>query len=65
MFALLHHMDRPTLDPMNLDQWEFYILPTEVLNARAQQSITLGALRLIESRLTYAELRRRFDQLAD
>jgi hypothetical protein len=61
VFALLHHTDRLTLDPMNLDQWEFYVLPTEVLNARAQQSVTLDSLRLITSRLKYAELAGMFD----
>jgi hypothetical protein len=34
VFALLAHRDKATLDPLNLDQWEFYVLPTAVLDAR-------------------------------
>jgi hypothetical protein len=31
--AALHaHQDKPTLDPWNLSQWEFYVLPTGVLD---------------------------------
>jgi hypothetical protein len=46
VFALLKHQDKHSLDPLNLDQWTFYVLPTSVLNARqrSQQSITLPSL---------------------
>lgn len=46
VFALLKHKDKRTLDPLNLDQWAFYVLPTCVLNARlrSQDSITLPSL---------------------
>ena len=32
VFALLAHRDKTTLDPMDLSQWEFYLLPTAVLD---------------------------------
>ncbi len=32
VFALLAHENKVTLDPLNLDQWEFYVLPTSILN---------------------------------
>jgi hypothetical protein len=46
VFALLHHQDRATLDPMNVDQWTFFLLPTAVLNERCgeQKGIGLKAL---------------------
>lgn len=46
VFCLLHHLDRDSVDPLNLDQWKFYILPTEVLNNRAaqQRGISLSSL---------------------
>ena len=46
VFALLAHREQETIDPLNLDQWDFYVLPTRVLNARArsQHSITLRSL---------------------
>ncbi|MEK9148926.1 MAG: hypothetical protein AAB267_02640 [Candidatus Desantisbacteria bacterium] len=59
VFALLTHMDRSTIDPLNLDQWRFYVLPTAVLDARtrSQHSITLRSLeKLCHSPVTYAEL---------
>lgn len=46
VFALLAHKDKATIDPLNLDQWRFYVLPTSTLNARkrSQHSITLKSL---------------------
>jgi hypothetical protein len=47
VFALLKHQEKPSIDPMNLDQWEFYALPVSVLNERkrSQYSITLKSLK--------------------
>lgn len=47
VFALLAHKDQETLDPLDLSQWEFYVLPTVVLDQRkrSQHSITLPSLR--------------------
>lgn len=46
VFALLAHKDKPTVDPLNVKQWEFYVLPTSVLDkrTRSQHSITLKTL---------------------
>jgi hypothetical protein len=44
VFALLAHTDKATVNPLNLDQWRFYVLPTAVLDARSQDSITLKTL---------------------
>lgn len=46
VFCLLHHRDKATLDPLNLDQWDFYVLPTRTLNERCptQKSIALASL---------------------
>lgn len=46
VFALLAHRDQLTIDPLDLDQWHFYVLPTYVLNSRtrSQHSITLRTL---------------------
>jgi hypothetical protein len=47
VFALLAHTDQATLDPIDVSQWEFYVLPTRVLDERqrSQHSITLPSLR--------------------
>ncbi len=46
VFALLRHQDKATVDPLNLEQWEFFVLPTWVLDERrrSQDSIMLGSL---------------------
>ena len=43
VFALLAHRDQSTIDPLDVSQWEFYVLPTAVLDdrERSQHSITL------------------------
>jgi hypothetical protein len=49
VFALLAHRDQFTLDPTDIEQWEFYVLKRAVLDARqrSQDSITLKSLRLL------------------
>ena len=46
IFCLFVHKEQSTIDPLNLNQWEFYILDTEILNRRAstQKSIGLNSL---------------------
>lgn len=46
VFCLLHHQDKQTLAPLDLDQWSFYVLPTQVLDERCptQKSIRLSSL---------------------
>ncbi|MCC7118984.1 MAG: hypothetical protein IT310_10705 [Anaerolineales bacterium] len=46
IFCLLRHQEKSTLDPLDLDQWTFYILPTSILDAKneKQKKITLSAL---------------------
>jgi hypothetical protein len=46
VFALLSHLEKSTLDPMNLDQWQFYVVSRSTLEAyrRSQYSITLKSL---------------------
>lgn len=59
VFALLAHKDKPTVDPLNLDQWRFYVLPAATLNtrSRSQHSITLKTLeRLAGEPVEYAGL---------
>jgi len=47
VFCLLAHTDHATLNPLDLGQWEFYIVPTAWLNKRlsSQKSVSLPFLR--------------------
>ncbi len=50
VFCVLSHKDKDTVNPLNLDQWDFYILDTEVLNRKIpkQKTITLSSLLKLE-----------------
>lgn len=58
VFCFLKHKDQDSVDPLNMDMWEFYVLPTKVLNdyTRSQSSITLNSLRRLADNVDYAEL---------
>jgi hypothetical protein len=49
VFAVLAHQDQATLDPLDARQWQFYVLPTRVLDQRqrSQHSITLKSLQAL------------------
>ena len=49
VFALLAHTHQGTLDPLNVSQWEFFVVPTISLDHRnrSQHSITLPSLRTL------------------
>lgn len=59
VFAMLAHKEKATVDPMDVAQWQFYVLPTSVLNqrTRSQHSITLKSLEgLAGSPVDYGRL---------
>lgn len=66
VFALLAHTDQATLDPLNVAQWEFYVLPTTVLDqrVRSQHSITLPSLRKLTAAIAFAALRYAIEEAA-
>jgi hypothetical protein len=43
VFALLAHRDKPTLDAMDLLQWEFYLLPKAILDIQMPKMKQLSA----------------------
>jgi hypothetical protein len=49
VFCVLSHRDQSTLDPLDLNQWDFYVLPTSILNQAfpTQKSIGLASLLLL------------------
>lgn len=48
VFAVLKHRDKQTLDPLNVQQWDFYVLPTSTLDAKVADQKTLSLSRLLE-----------------
>jgi hypothetical protein len=60
VFALLAHQHQATLDPLDVAQWEFYVVPTATRDRRerSQHSITLKSLRALHGApVDYAGLR--------
>ncbi len=60
VFALLKHVEQETIDPLNIDQWHFYVLATSKLDQRerSQHSISLNTLKTLSGgEVTYGGLR--------
>ena len=58
VLALLQHEEKGSIDPLNLAQWCFFVLPTRVLDARtrSQHSITLKSLKGLAEAVSYSGL---------
>lgn len=50
VFACHHHLDKGTVDPMDLAQWTFYVVPTVMINATFPDADGLS-LQAIEKHL--------------
>jgi hypothetical protein len=60
IFCVLAHKDKRTVNPLDLIQWDFYILDTTVLNEKkpSQKTITLSSLKKLNPvKVKYDELR--------
>jgi hypothetical protein len=76
LFAFLSHLDRSTIDPLDLSQWRFYVVSTATLDARtaviSAKTAPLGifkqALRTLEgisgSPVVYEDIRALVARLA-
>lgn len=59
VFAVHAHIDQASIDPLNVNQWEFYVLGTPVLNqeCRSQKRISIGTLqRLCPTAVPFEDL---------
>ncbi len=54
VFALLAHCDKTTVNPLNLAQWTFYIVPTAVLDRELaeRKKVSLLQVQLLAQRAT-------------
>ncbi|MFZ1703566.1 MAG: hypothetical protein WAT79_04420 [Saprospiraceae bacterium] len=61
LYVLCHlkHINQSTIDPLKMEQWDFYILPTFRLDnyERSQSSITINSLRKLTEPKKYSELK--------
>jgi len=68
IFCLLKHKIQDSLNPLNLDQWEFYILSTKVLNRIAgnAKTISLSKLKKLNAiQVDYFHLKDEIYQISD
>lgn len=66
VFCVLAHKDKNTVNPLNLTQWDFYILDTKVLNEKVpnQKSITLSSLqKLNPTKVKYDGLKNEIEKI--
>jgi hypothetical protein len=60
VFALLKHREKATLDPLDVEQWEFFVLSTAILDARLPSGCRQISLRSLmhlgPRRASYVEL---------
>ncbi len=61
VFCLLDHQDAATIDPLNLAQWKFFVLPTVKLNVEAPQQKRITLSRLLKLHPAVC----RFDELQE
>lgn len=59
VFCLLKHQEKDTLNPLDLEQWEFYVLSTDELNTYAQSgtSISLASVQKLTKGIPLEKLR--------
>lgn len=48
VFCLLNEQDRSVVNPLNLDQWEFFVLATEQINQEKGNQKTIGLNSLLK-----------------
>ena len=59
VFCLLTTKDRNVLNPLELSQWDFYVLPTSILNKEIPKQQTIGLASLLALKPTHTK----FNQL--
>ena len=64
VFCLLEHKEKSSVNPLNLNQWKFYVLNTKRINEykRSKHSITLKSLEKLTNSIKYNELKMRIEE---
>lgn len=60
VFCLLKHKEQDSINPLKMEQWEFYVVPTFILNnlKANQSSIGLNSLKKISEKVDYLNLKK-------
>lgn len=68
VFCVLSHKDQSKINPLDLDQWEFYILRTRTLDKKVpnQKTISLSSLqKLNPEKVSFNQLKNTIDKLIE
>lgn len=67
VFCLITGFERKDANPLNLDNWEFYVVPTNLINRECgdNKTISLGRVRSFSPCTKYPELKRTIDETID
>jgi hypothetical protein len=59
VFCLLDHKDKKTVNPLNMDQWSFYVVSTNTINNifKERNSISINSLENITEKIRYNQLK--------
>ena len=67
IFCVHNHKEQSTIDPLDISQWDFYIIPTEILNQKTKTQKTIGLTALIKigaQKCEYNNLRKEISTFA-
>lgn len=64
VFCLLKVKDQNIIDPLKLEQWDFFVLPTFKLDnyTRSETSITLNSLQKLTEAIDYSKLKIKIEE---
>lgn len=68
VFCLLAHTEKSTVNPLDLNQWEFYCVSTEMMNQELGPQKTLGLARLLKlnpAKTNFGELSKTIQSVCD
>ncbi|WCL80886.1 hypothetical protein PPO43_12995 [Saprospira sp. CCB-QB6] len=68
IFCLLDHKDQATINPLDMDQWCFYLAPTSLLDKELGHQKSLGLTRLKKlglKAIKYSDLKTRFEAIVE
>jgi hypothetical protein len=68
VLCILAEKDRPLVNPLNIDQWRFWVVPTQFFDKRkrSQTSITYNSLfHVFKDPISFKEIRKKVDGLIE
>lgn len=64
VFCLLKHKEQESINPLKMEQWDFYVVPTYKLNnySKVKNSISLNSLKKLAVSINYLELKDKINE---